>query len=88
LCSGSCQACNNIGQEGQCTLVLSGQPHGSRTPCGAATDACGGRCDGTDALCHFPSGNSCACPDPLLGLIGGTCDGQDHCSTLAGLCIL
>jgi hypothetical protein len=33
-------------------------------------------------------GNVCSCPDPLVGLIGGTCDGNGECSTLAGLCIL
>ncbi len=90
-CNGSCQACDVVGQEGHCALVLSGQPHGLRTPCGATTDACGGRCDGTGAQCHFPAGETmCNCPDPLLlgGLIGGSCDGQDHCSTIAGLCIL
>lgn len=87
-CSGSCQACNNMGQEGHCSLVLSGQPHGARTPCGASGTTCGGRCDGTDALCHFPMGDQCACPAPIVGLIGGTCDGTGNCVTAAGLCIL
>ncbi len=93
LCSGSCQACDVVGQEGRCTLVPSGQPHGLRTPCGPATSTCGGRCTGSaDAQCHFPaSETTCECPSqlPLGGLLNGACDGKGDCATVAAtLCIL
>jgi hypothetical protein len=78
-----------MGQEGQCVLAPSGQPHGLRTPCGTAGSICGGRCDGTSTQCQFPNGNTCSCPNPLLGgVIGGTCNGMGSCVTALNLCLL
>jgi len=81
-CVGQCEACDVVGQEGNCVPV-SGAPHGARPACVTDGTVCGGSCDGTDnAGCHFPTDTtSCreaSCTNSVATLAAG-CDGNGAC---------
>jgi uncharacterized repeat protein (TIGR02543 family) len=77
-CNNQCEACDIDGNLGSCTIVSSGQPHGSRSPC-PGSFACQGFCNGMSLTCSFP-GLETACDD------GDYCTENDRCSG-AGFCI-
>jgi hypothetical protein len=77
-CSGSCQACNLAGQEGNCLNAPPGQPRGDRAPC-AGMGTCAGSCTGASAACVYPA-TSVVCG----AACDGKCDGVGACSSTAG----
>lgn len=81
-CGGQCQSCSEPGSIGTCSLVA-GTPRGGRPAC-TGTGVCAGACDGTNAGCAFPGGetvcglgsctNDVAVPDV-------SCNGAGDCRT-------
>jgi MYXO-CTERM domain-containing protein len=85
-CKGQCEACDVAGAEGTCTVVT-GEPHGNRTPCLGDDSACRGTCAGTlRGACEFPTIQT-VCQDPACDAAAGlaveqaNCDGAGHCAT-------
>jgi hypothetical protein len=88
-CPGQCEACDTSGSPGRCVQVVTGPPHGGRTPCGG-TDMCVGSCDGTSrTACGFPGGVvTCSGTCPGGGLVvPGVCDGNGGCALSLSLCL-
>ena len=55
-CAGQCQACDipdSMSNLGVCQTVMSGAPHGTRTPCTGTGTTCGGSCMGTPTACTY-----------------------------------
>ena len=53
-CIDECAACDVTGKEGTCSPV-NGPPHGTRLPCTATGEECGGTCDGANVTeCNYP----------------------------------
>jgi len=81
-CDGQCQACDIAGSVGTCSLVTSGQPHGTRDAC-AGSGTCQGTCDGSSATaCAYP-GNDVSCGEDTCeggkAIHGPACDGSGAC---------
>ena len=81
-CDGQCEACDIEGSVGTCSLVTSGQPHGTRDAC-TGSGTCQGACDGSSATaCAYP-GNDVSCGEDFCE--GGkeihnpVCDGAGAC---------
>jgi MYXO-CTERM domain-containing protein len=85
-CKGKCQACNQQGSEGTCTVMpLGSQPVGDREPCKGDGTACDGYCNGTDFdECEYP-GRETRCSDDAcdpvtnVATVGAFCDGVGAC---------
>ena len=57
-CNGQCQACDipdSMSNLGTCQTVMTGAPHGTRTPCTGTGMTCGGSCQGTPTACTYPT---------------------------------
>ncbi len=81
-CAGQCEACDLTGAEGACSLVT-GAPHGERTPCAADGSDCGGVCDGSDpAACAYPGDavpcREASCTD-AVAVLPASCQGTGAC---------
>jgi hypothetical protein len=64
-CDGQCEACDT---NGACNYV-SGVPASPRAPCnGQGTTPCGGSCNGSSAVCTYPTGSCGAPPDCVVQL--------------------
>jgi hypothetical protein len=71
------------GHVGTCWPVTGGTPHGGRAACGGG-GVCAGYCNGlASGQCFFP-GAETSCP---CGLLGGTCNQQGGCQTVADICL-
>lgn len=84
-CKGQCEACDVAGSEGTCTVVT-GEPHGARTPCLGDGSACNGTCGGTlRGACTFPNPQT-VCRDAACDATTGSaveqasCDGAGNCA--------
>jgi hypothetical protein len=89
-CRGQCEACNEETHLGTCVAAV-GVPRNGRDPCTNAGTACGGTCDGTNALgCAYPTSTTqcraASCADGMATLAAG-CDGAGACpATQTQLC--
>lgn len=78
-CTSPCEACDVAGNVGRCTRVPSGQPHGK--PACTGSGECGGSCNGTSAMCAFPTSacGTAICSGAVLTR-KGTCNGAGICA--------
>jgi MYXO-CTERM domain-containing protein len=91
-CNGQCQACDVAGEKGTCSPVT-GEPHGSRTACGTASNdpTCGPEtCNGTDvSACHAPGAatacGAASCSGSTLTNVGA-CNGAGACNQTTTSC--
>ncbi|MDP9002884.1 MAG: glycine-rich protein, partial [Myxococcota bacterium] len=81
-CAGSCQACDVAGQEGTCTTIPIGAPHGARSCAG--TGSCKGGCSGASAACNYPPGSVTCSAETCTGgvqTLAASCNGAGACGT-------
>jgi MYXO-CTERM domain-containing protein len=84
-CTGQCEACNLVGNEGSC-LPVTGAPQGGRQPCASDGSVCAGECDGVanDRCAYKGADTSCrdaACHGGLAD-VPATCQGNGSCAPL------
>jgi MYXO-CTERM domain-containing protein len=82
-CNLPCQACNESGKAGTCSIV-SGSPRGTRTCNG--TGSCAGACNGVSAICTYPNTSTpCGTASCASGTATstGTCNGTGTCNAPA-----
>ena len=84
-CSGQCEACDESGAAGTCTVVT-GAPRGSRPAC-AGSGPCAGTCNGFSPSCDYPGAVvACAAASCTADLLSGnTCDGAGTCTPKTGV---
>jgi hypothetical protein len=83
-CTERCKACDVGTSPGVCTQVLSGPPHGARSPC-AGSGTCGGTCSSASATaCTYPGDDvtcrSASCSGTTLTARAG-CNGVGSCAS-------
>jgi hypothetical protein len=83
-CSGACQACDVAGEQGTCTAVPSGQPHGTRAAC-TGSGTCQGSCTGAGTSCTYTTA-TCAVQSCSAGVekAASSCNGAGVCGTQTG----
>ncbi len=90
-CDGTCERCNEAGNEGSCTPMPEGPPRpGSRCGPTGLEGECGLRCDGVNgSTCTIArQGSACgteSCADAVVSM-RGTCDGAGTCSASKASC--
>ncbi len=86
-CTGQCEACDVQGQKGNCSIVT-GPPHGKRSPCRGDGSSCTGTCGGQlKNNCFFPPPSTecveAACdPKTSTAIEQAFCDGAGNCAQL------